>query len=435
VLTSPHDRAIWRLAWPALGSLAADPLVSIVDTAFVGQLGQVPLAALGVNASVFALTFMVFNFLAYGTTPRVGRALGRGDRAEAGRVVVRAFVIAAAAGVGALALLQAFAVPVLRLMGASGELLEAGLVYLRIRACAGPAVLLITAGNGAFRGFQNTRTPLVITLALNAVNLTLDPLLIFGLGWGLAGAATATLAAQWAGAAAFVWLLFGPARRPHYGIELRMPAWASLVPFLRIGRDLLIRTGALVGTMTLATAVATRVGTEAIAAHQIAMQFWYFLALAVDALAVAAQALVAKHLGSDDAATARSVARRLVQWSLATGLVLGAGIGALGGVLPPLFTGDAATLAFVRRVWPFVAVMQPINALVFVGDGLFMGAERFGYLAVAMLASAAVGWALLLGVRPFGWGLVGVWWALVAFMAARALTLGVPYVRGTLVSG
>ena len=431
-LTSPHDRAIWRLAWPALGALAADPLVSLVDTAFVGQLGRVPLAALGINTSVFALTFVVFNFLAYGTTPRVGRALGRGDRAEAGRVVLRAFVLAGAAGVVALALLQACAVPVLRAMGATDALLASALGYLRIRACAGPAVLLITAANGAFRGFQDTRTPLVVTLGLNVVNLALDPLLIFGLGWGLVGAGAATLVAQWAGALAFVALLLGPRGRRRYGIVLAVPRLRSLVPFLRVGRDLVVRTGALVGTTTLATAVATRIGTEAVAGHQIAMQVWYLLALVVDALAVAAQALVARHLGADDPAAARAVARRLVQWGGAVGLALAGLVAALGGALPALFTGDPATLRAVRRVWPFVAAMQPLNALVFVADGLFMGAERFGYLAGAMVASAALAGALLLAVAPLGWGLPGVWWSLTAFMAARAATLAVPYARGRL---
>ncbi|NNF37932.1 MAG: MATE family efflux transporter, partial [Gemmatimonadetes bacterium] len=195
------DARVLGLALPALGALAADPLVSIVDTAFVGRLGVVPLAALGVNASVFSLAFVVFNFLAYGTTPMVARALARGDRRGAGKLAVEALTLACAAGVVATALLLALAEPVLALMGATGDLGAPALSYLRIRALAGPAVLIVTAGHGIFRGWQDTRTPLWITLGPNVVNLVLDPLLIFGLGWGLEGAAIATVVAQWSGAA------------------------------------------------------------------------------------------------------------------------------------------------------------------------------------------------------------------------------------------
>lgn len=427
----PHDRAILRLAVPALAGLAADPVVSLVDTAFVGQLGRIPLAALGINASIFSMTFVVFNFLAYGTTPRIGRAVGRNDRDEAGRIVVRVFVLALLAGASALALLQLFAEPVLQVMGASGDLRDPALTYLRIRACAGPAVLLITAGNGVFRGFQDTQTPMRITVGFNLVNAALDPLLIFGLGWGLAGAAIATVVAQWIGALVF-WGVVLQARREAYGITLSLPRPRSLLPFLRIGRDLLLRTVALVGTMTLATAVAARVSVTAVAAHQVAAQLWLFLALVVDALAVAAQALVSKHLGANAPQTARAVSNRLLQWGLAVGLLLGVGFAALQPVLPGFFTEDPATIAAVLSVFPFVALLQPLNGLVFVWDGIYMGAEDFGYLAGAMLASTACAATALLLVRPMGWGLEGVWWGLTVLMGVRLLTLAVPYMRGRL---
>ena len=430
-LTSPHDRDIFELAWPALGGLAADPLVSLIDTAFVGQLGRVPLAALGVNASIFSMTFLIFNFLAYGTTPRVGRAVGQGDRAAAGRAVIQALTVAIGAGAVALTLLQLSAVPILRVMGAGGELMGPALEYLRIRALAGPAVLLITAGHGAFRGYQDTRTPMVVTIGLNLVNLVLDPLLIFGLGWGLTGAATATAVAQWSGALVFLVLLLRT-RREELGIVLEWPRLRALLPFLRVGWELVVRTAALVGTMTLATAVATRIGVTAVAAHQVAAQLWLFLALVVDALAIAAQALVSRYLGTGEPATARAVADRLLQWGLGVGVVLGVGFALLRPVLPGFFTDDAATVAAVLGVFPFVAALQPLNGLVFVWDGIFMGAEDFGYLAKAMLISAAGAAAVLLLTRPMAWGLDGVWWGITTLMGLRALTLAVPYFRGRL---
>lgn len=432
-LTSPHDRDILALAVPALAGLASDPLASLVDTAFVGQLGRVPLGALGINASLFSMTFLIFNFLAYGTTPRVGRHVGTGDRKAAGRVVVRALTLAVLAGAVALTTLQLLAVPLLRLMGAGDVLMGPALDYLRIRACAGPAVLLITAGHGAFRGYQDTRTPMIITVGFNIINVALDPLLIWGLGWGLAGAAAATAIAQWIGAIVFLVLLL-KTRREALGIELAWPRLRSLLPFLKVGRDLLIRTGALVGTMTLATAVAARVGVTAVAAHQVAAQLWLFLALVVDALAVAAQALVSKQLGQRDAAAARAVSNRLLQWGLLVGVVLGVGFFATQPILPGFFTDDAATIAAVLSVFPVVALLQPLNGLVFVWDGIYMGAEDFGYLAKAMLVAAAGAAAILLLVQPMGWGLTGVWWGITALMALRAITLAVPYVRGRLLA-
>lgn len=426
VLRRRHDRDILVLALPALGALAADPLVSLVDTAFVGRLGALELAALGVNTAAFGFVFVAFNFLAYGTTPMIARAVGRGDPAAAARVVGQALTLALAVGAVALAGLELLAVPLLRAMGAGEELLPPALSYLRIRALAGPAVLLITAGNGAFRGYQDTRTPLWITLALNLVNVVLDALFIFGFGWGLVGAAWATTIAQWLGAGLFWGLLLG-GRRGAARVHLERPRLQALAPFLRIGWALLVRTAALLGTLTAATAVAARVGVTEVAAHQVAAQLWLLLALVVDALAIAAQALVARHVGAGDAATAREVSDRLLLLGLAVGALLGVGFGLARGWLPALFSDDEAVRAAVRSVIPFVALMQPLNALAFVWDGVFMGIEDFGFLARAMLVSAAAAAVPLALVLPLDWGLAGVWWAIVALMVARALTLAWRY--------
>lgn len=420
------DREIAALAVPALGALAADPLVSLVDTAFVGRLGTLPLAALGVNTALFTLAFVVFNFLAYGTTPRVARAVGRGDREEAGRIAVQALVLALVTGAVATLVLLAGSGILLTLMGATGELREPAEAYLRIRALAGPAVLLIMAGHGIFRGFQDTRTPLWITLALNLVNLVLDPILIFGLGWGIEGAAWATVAAQWVGAAGFLALLLGP-RRALLGSRLALPHPRTFLPFLRVGGELVLRTFALIGTLTLAAAVATRLGPAEVAGHQVAIQLWLLLALLVDAVAVAAQALVARYRGAGDPQVLRQVTHRLLGWGLAMGLLLAGVFFLLAPWLPRLFTDDPASLAQVGALMVFVVWMQPLNALVFVWDGIFMGFEAFRFLALQMLLSAGAATAVLLAVLPLGWGLTGVWWGLVTLMAVRALTLGWRY--------
>lgn len=419
------NRTIASLALPALATLAADPLVSLVDTFFVGRLGAAPLAALGVNTALFSMVFMVFNFLAYGTTPMVGRALGRGDRAAAEAVVAHAFVLAVGAGALALLLMQALAVPLLEVMGTAPELMPDALTYLRVRAFAGPALLLITAGNGAYRGFLDTRTPLRFALLLNLVNLVLDPLFIFGFGWGLAGAAYATLIAQWVGAAAFVLgLVRGPHRVP---VPNRLPAWRELAPFLRVGSDMLLRTSSLVGTLTLATAIAARVGVVEVAAHQVASQLWLFLSLTIDSLAVAAQALVATEAGRGVPGGARRVADRVIAWGFALGVAQALLFLLAKPLLVGLFTTDPAVVAALDSVYLFIVVMQPLNAVVFVLDGVFMGAEEFRFLARAMVIAAAVAAALLLLVLPLGWGLLGVWWGMIALMLVRGLTLVLRY--------
>lgn len=420
------DREIAALALPALGALAADPLVTLVDTAYIGRLGTVPLAALGVNAALFSLAFVVFNFLAYGTTPRVARAVGRGDRSEAGHVVLQALTLAVTTGMAATIVLLVGGDLLVRLMGATGELRGPALDYLRVRALAGPAVLLIMAGHGIFRGFQDTRTPFRVTLGLNVVNLVLDPVLIFGLGWGLKGAAWATVAAQWVGAVGFLWLILGP-RRDLLGGVSRLPRPTEFVPFLRVGGELLVRTLALIGTLTLATAVATRVGTAQVAGHQVAVQLWILLALVVDAVAVAAQALVGRFRGEERAHLLRRVTDRLLLWGLVMGVALTLIFFLLAPILPRLFTDDETTLREVARILPFVIWMQPLNAMVFVWDGIFMGAEDFRFLAGQMLLSGAAAALVLLLVLPMGWGLQGVWWGVVALMGVRLLTLSVRY--------
>ena len=426
------DREILRLAVPALGTLAADPIVSLVDTAFVGQLGKTPLGALGVSVAVFSVAFLLFNFLAYGTTPLIAGAVARDDRREAGRLTMGALTLGLGIGLGVLLILELFAEPILRLMGADAELLTDAATYLRIRVLGIPAVLLATVAHGVFRGYQDTRTPLWVTGSISVVNLVLDPIFIFGFDWGLAGAAWATTVAQWLGALVFARLFW--VRRVEFSLQMAWPGWFALRPLLGAGRALVIRSGALLGAFTLATAVATRQGDEIVAAHQVAVQLWIFLALVVDALAIAGQALVGLHFGSNRD-LARAYARRLLAWGLGGGVVL-AGIMAAGWTwLPGVFSNDSDVVEQVGGVYVFIVAMQPLNALVFVWDGIAIGASRFGFLAASTVAAAAATAAVLAGVQTWAWGLPGVWWALVAMMAVRFVTLAWWHVVGPLGSG
>jgi MATE family multidrug resistance protein len=426
---SEFDGEILRLAVPALGALAADPLVSLVDTAFVGRLGAVPLASLGVAAAVFGIAFAVANFLPYGATPLIAAAAGTGDAAAAGRLGRGVLQLGLGAGLLALLLVQLGAEPVARLMGASPEVLGGTVGYLRIRALALPAVLVVLAAHGVYRGHQDTRTPLAVSLGVSVANLVLDPIFIFGLDLDLAGAAWATLIAQWLGAVAFVVLMAGPHRRR---LGLDAGRGGALRPLLRAGAALVIRTGSLVATFSVATAIAARIGTVAVAAHQVAFQLWIFLALVLDALAIAGQARVGSYLGVGDAITARALSNRLLGMGVIFGGALSAVLVVGASWIPGWFSSDAEVVAAVGSIYAFVALSQPLNAVLFVWDGIAIGGRAFGFLAVSMVIAGTLSSAALLLVLPLGLGLTGVWWGLLLFIVGRTAALAFWYSTGPL---
>ncbi len=415
------DRRIAALALPALGALAADPLLSLADTAFVSRLGRVPLGALGVDTALFSFAFFAFNFLAYATTPMVARRLGEGDQAGAGRVVAQALTLALALGTVSALILATASTPLVRVMQAPDPLVGPAVSYLRIRALAAPAVLVVTAGHGAFRGMQDTRTPLLITLVMNVANVVLDPLLMFGFGMGLRGAAVATLVAQIGGAAWFVaWLRRVGSRQ---GWAWHRPGVSELLPMLRTGGVLTLRTLFLVVTLTLATAVAASFGAAQVAAHQIVSQTWLLLAMIVDALAIAAQAMVSDELGRSDRAEAALVARRIAGWGLGAGVLLLGMLLAGRHLLAAVFAPDPEVEALIVSAMVICALMQPIAAGAFVADGIYLGLLQVRWLAYSTGAGAAAGCGLLVACRLLGWGLVGVWWAIAAMVLVRLVVL------------
>ncbi len=419
---TPYDREILRIGLPALGALAADPLVSLIDTAFVGRLGATALAAVAIASAIYLAVFAIFNFLEYAVTPLVAQSIGAGDRSEAGRFTVAALGISVVAGVIAGIALIVFGEPLLKAFGANSEVLEGATTYLRIRALGVSALLVILVGHGAFRGYQDTRTPLVVTLGLNVVNLVLDPILIFGLGWGIGGAAWATVTAQWFGAIWFAVLFFWT-RRTELGISVGRPQRRTLGSLLGAGKAMVLRNASLLAALTAATMVAARVGTAAVAAHQIAIQLWIFLALVIDALAIAGQAIVGKEIGAGNPSIAKQVSNRLLALGLLFGIVLAAALGLISPWLASWFTTDEAVVLAFASILPILIVMQPINGLVFVWDGIAIGGAAFGFLAGSTLVAGVASIGLLLAVLPLGWGLVGVWAAIVVLMLVRATTL------------
>jgi putative MATE family efflux protein len=424
---SPLDREIARLAIPAFGALIAEPLYLLTDTAVVGHLGTPQLAGLAVASSVLLTLYAVFIFLAYGTTAAVSRLLGAGDEREAAHQAVQSMWLALVIGMGVTAVGLALSGPLVGWMGAEGAVRTNALVYLRISLPGVPAMLLVLAGAGYLRGLQDTRTPLLIAIGTAAANLVIEVALIYGLDQGIGASALATVLAQVGGAAVYIRRVGHAARRQ--GADLA-PHPASLAALAGVGRDLLVRTAALRAALVVATAVAARLGSVDVAAHQIAFEIWSFLALGLDAIAIAGQAMVGRALGAGDGPGARDAGRRMIEWGVALGAVVGVLVAALRTVLPHLFTDDVEVLALASFLLVWVAALQPLNAVAFVLDGVLIGAGDMRFLAWAMIVAAAVFIPAALAVLALDAGIGWLWTSLGLLMATRASTLLARFASG-----
>jgi putative MATE family efflux protein len=416
-LRSSHDREIVRLALPALGALAAEPLYVLADTAIVGHLGRPQIAALGLAGTVLAGAFTIFNFLTYGTTAVVARASGAGRDEDAARLAAQALWVSLGIGIALLAGCEIVAAPLLRGLGGHGQSGQYALTYFRIGAIGLPAALVTLAGQGYLRGVSNLRRPLEIVVVANAVNLVLELLFVYGFHWGIAGSAAGTAIAQAGMGVAFVVELL----RPH--APSRRPSWREMKPMVRVGRQIFVRTAALYASFLVAASVLARMGDAEIGAHQIAYELFLFIALILDAVAIAGQVIVGRMLGAGDADGAHAAATRMIWWSVAIGAVFAAILAPLSHALPAAFTNDPRVLHQAAMLWPFLAVMQPLGGAVFALDGILIGAGDTRYLMWSMLAASAVFIALASLALALGWGVIGVWAALDVLIAARLALL------------
>ncbi|WP_338897224.1 MATE family efflux transporter [Streptomyces sp. TG1A-60] len=415
-----HDRDIVTLAVPAFGALVAEPLFLMVDTAIVGHLGTAQLAGLGVASALLVTAVSVFVFLAYATTAAVARRVGAGDLRAAIRQGMDGIWLALLLGAAVVTVVLPTAPDLVALFGSSDTAAPYATTYLRISALGIPAMLVVLAATGVLRGLQNTKTPLYVAGAGFVANGALNAVLVYGAGLGIAGSAWGTVIAQIGMAAAYLWVVIRGARR--HGASLR-PDTAGIGASARAGVPLLVRTLSLRGILLIATAVAARLGDQDIAAHQIVLSLWSLLAFALDAIAVAGQAIIGRYLGAGDAQGAREACRRMVQWGIATGAVLGLLVIAARPLFIPLFTGDPAVEAAALPALVVVALAQPICGIVFVLDGVLMGAGDGPYLARAMVLTLAVFTPAALLVPSFSGGLTALWGAMTLMMATRMLTL------------
>jgi putative MATE family efflux protein len=426
-----YDREILRLAVPALGALAAEPLYLLADTAIVGHIGTEQLAALALAGSVLSAIVTLCNFLTYGTTAQVARLHGAGQDARAGAIAAQSLWLALGIG-GAMLLISAVAAhPLMSLVGGHGHVATLAARYLRISALGIPCALIALAAQGYLRGVGNLRTPLVVVVVANIINIGLELLFVYAFGWGLDGSAAGTVVAQAGMGAAFALILL---RAP---ATSRRPNGQQLRSLLRMGGHIVVRTGSLLLAFIVAGAVLARVGAASLGAHQIAFQVFIFLALVLDAIAIAGQVLVGRMLGAGDAEGAVAAANRMCLWSLAGGVVLAGALLATSHVIPHAFSSDPKVIDKAQQLWPLFALLQLPGALVFALDGILLGAGDTRFMAYAMAFSAlCVFLPIALLSLHFGWGVVGVWWAINALMVARLVTIGARFLgRRWLVTG
>ncbi|MCQ6270240.1 MATE family efflux transporter [Pseudarthrobacter sp. R1] len=421
-----HAREILRLAVPAFGALVAEPLFLLADSAIVGHLGVAQLAGVGLASAVLHTAVGLMVFLAYSTTPAVARAIGDGQLGKAlaaGRdgvwlALLLGTVLAVA---GSLA-----ADPLIGLLGAEGEVRTFAVDYLRWSMPGLVAMLLIFAGTGLLRGLQDTRTPLVVATAGFALNIVLNLWLVYGLGWSVTGSAVGTSLAQWAMAAVYLVMVKRNAQRN--GVSL-LPSWRGIRSMTRVGSWLMLRTLSLRVAILATVVVVTSQGPVNLAAHQLAMTIFSFLAFALDALAIAAQALIGKELGAANPAKARLLTRTMTRWGLGFGAVTGALLAAAAPWAGSLFTPDPDVQSVLAVALWILAAGQPMAGYVFVLDGVLIGAGDAKYLALAGVVNLVAYAPLLIAVALSGaGGAAGLGWLWAAFalgyMAARALTLG-----------
>ncbi|MFD1715178.1 MATE family efflux transporter [Amnibacterium flavum] len=429
----PLDRDIARLAVPALGALIAEPLFLLTDSALIGHLGEVPLAGLSIASTVLQTLVGLLVFLAYATTPSVARRLGAGDRAGAVTAGIDGMWLALGLGLVITAVALPTAPAVIGVFGSEPDVREAATVYYSVSLWGLPAMLVVIAATGLLRGLQDTRTPLVIAAAGFGTNAALNALLIYGAGWGIAGSAAGTVIAQWGMAVIYVVLAVRAARRT--GARLR-PGLDGVSTAAVGGGWLLLRTISLRASFVATTVAASSLGVTELATMQIAMTVFLSAAFALDALAIAGQALIGHSIGAGDRTRVVTVARRLTGWGILAGAVFGVVLAALSPVIGIVFTSDDAVRQALVVATLLTAASLPLAGYVFVLDGVLIGAGDGRYLAFAGIINLVVYLAALAPAVAFAptdpvAAVALLWIALGAGMlGARAITLGLR-ARGT----
>ncbi|WP_394276911.1 MATE family efflux transporter [Luteococcus sp.] len=413
-------REIAALAIPAFATLVSEPLLLMADSAMVGHLGTTQLAGLGLATSVLAIINGLCVFLAYGTTSSVARRIGAGDHARALAGGIDGMALGLGLGLVLALALQGAAPTVVGWYGASPEVTAQAVSYLRIAGWGLPMLLLMLASTGVLRGLKDTRTPLRVAVTMNLANIGLNYLFMYQLDMGIRGSALGTLLAQAIGSAVLATVVLRGARAVGTPMGIRLH---GVLEAAQGGVWLVLRSVWLQVSLAATVAVAARTGQVGLAAHQVNNSIWAFLCLALDALAIAAQALVGHCLGAGDPDRVRSITARLCWWGAGGGVVFALLLVLVRPLLVPVFTADTDVQHLLSRLLVVLAVITPAAGVVFVLDGVLIGAGDARYLAGAGLVATLAYLPLALLVNHLQAGVVWLWFAYGGYLLARLATL------------
>ncbi len=426
-----EPRDLDRLAVPAIISGIAEPIISLVDTAFVGSLGTADLAAVGISSSFFLLVVWVLAQTRSAVLAVVSRYYGEQRLEQVAGLVPIAVWMNFILGFGFFLLTNTFSEAIFRLYNAEGEVLQKAVAYFHVRSFGFPLVLATFAITGAFRGIQNLNWGMWISLLGAAVNLALNPVLIFGYvgleSMGIVGSAWASLIAQ---AVMFIVAVVIMVQRTPFTFFPRSWRHPELLGLWLLSGNLFARTIALNACYYLGNRFATGYGEAYIGAHSIAMQVWLFSAFFIDGYAAAGSSLVGRFAGARDWSSVYRVSWRVVRQSVLIGTGLAVLYTFAYGSIAGLFTTDGTVLALFSAVFWLVVVTQPINAVAFAFDGVYKGLGDGKILRnVLLISTFFVFVPLIYGTDALGWQLHAVWFAFLVWMAARGLLLTLHFQR------
>jgi len=418
------NRRVLRIALPIVLANVTVPLIGLVDTAVVGQLGQAaPIGAVGLGAVILAAVYWIFGFLRMGTTGLAAQAFGAGDTAETGAILKRGLMIAGAAGLTLIALQTPFLWGAFRLAPASDAVEDLTRSYLAIRIYGAPATIALYALTGWLIALERTRGVLVLQLVINVINVGLDLWFVLGLGWGVEGVAAASLIAEYTGLALALWLcraaFTGPRARVFDGPKLRRMA--------SVNGDIMLRSVLLQGSITSFVFLAAGKGDTTLAANQILLQFMEVMAYLLDGFAFSAETLVGQAVGARRVGALKRAVRLTGAWGLGGAMVMGAGFAATGPVVIDLMTTAPEVREAARAYMPWVIAAPLVSIVGWMLDGVFIGATRTRDMLKAMVISVVVYALALWAFR--GWDNHGLWVAYMALNATRGVTMALYYPR------
>ena len=413
-----------RFAVPIVLANATVPLLGMVDTAVVGQLGEAaPIGAVGLGAVIITALFWVFGFLRMGTTGLAAQAIGAGDGPESTAVLLRALLIGGVGGLVMVLLQGPLIAAALWLSPGSAEVEGMAASYLAIRLWGAPAAIAQYALTGWLVAAGRTRAILAIQLCMNGLNVVLDLWFVLGLGWGVEGVAVATLIAEIAGLALGLWLCrdaFGAALAPALA---RLRDAAALRRMGAVNGDILIRSLLLQFSLTAFLFLSAGEGDAVLAANQVLWQFLVITANVLDGFAFAAEALVGQAVGARSLAAVRRASVVASVWGGVTVLVMAAFVAVAGPALIDLMATAPDVRAEARRYLPWLVAAPLVGIAAWMLDGIFIGATMTREMRQAMLISVAIYLPFLL-ILPVFWANHGLWAAVMLLNMVRGLTLG-----------